>query len=131
MFDLVHPAPEPRANTIAITHADAHADTFAHAYADTVACTYAVTDSFARATAGRRLVHGERPDLPGLRPRRVVQRRLCELQPVRRERDSKRRGYSHQWWTNESGSAVVYLDGPPPGTEITVIVDGATCYTSD
>jgi hypothetical protein len=40
-------------------------------------------------------------------------------------------GYSHQWWTNESGSAVVYLDGPPPGTEITVTVDGATCYTSD
>jgi hypothetical protein len=28
-------------------------------------------------------------------------------------------GYSHRWWTNESDSAVVYLDGPPPGTEIT------------
>jgi hypothetical protein len=40
-------------------------------------------------------------------------------------------GYSHQWWTNESGSAVVYLDGPPPGTEITVTVGGAICYTSD
>jgi hypothetical protein len=40
-------------------------------------------------------------------------------------------GESGHWWTNESGSAVVYLDGPPPGTEITVTVDGATCYTSD
>jgi hypothetical protein len=40
-------------------------------------------------------------------------------------------GYSHQWWTNESGSSVVYLDGPPPGTEITVTVGGATCYASD
>jgi len=40
-------------------------------------------------------------------------------------------GYSHSWWTDESGSTVVYLDGPPPGTEITVAVGGATCYTSD
>jgi hypothetical protein len=36
-------------------------------------------------------------------------------------------GYSHSWWTDGSGSAVVYLDGPPPGTAITVTVGGATC----
>ena len=39
--------------------------------------------------------------------------------------------YSHSWWTDGSGSALVYLDGPPPGTEITVTVGGATCYTSN
>jgi len=67
VLHLVHPAPERRASTIAITHADTHADTFAYADADTFACTYAITHSVTRATAGRRLVHGERPDLPGLR----------------------------------------------------------------
>ena len=36
-------------------------------------------------------------------------------------------GYSHSWWTDGSGSADVYLDGPPPGTAITVTVGGATC----
>lgn len=36
-------------------------------------------------------------------------------------------GYSHSWWTDGSGNAVVYLDGPPPGTTITVTVGGATC----
>jgi hypothetical protein len=39
-------------------------------------------------------------------------------------------GYSHSWWTNGSGSAVVYLDGPPPGSPITVTVGGATCSVS-
>jgi hypothetical protein len=63
VLHLVHPAPERRASAIAITHAD----TFAYADADTFACTYAVTHSVTRATAGRRLVHGERPDLPRLR----------------------------------------------------------------
>jgi hypothetical protein len=38
--------------------------------------------------------------------------------------------YSHSWYTDESGSAVVYLDGPAPGAAITVTVDGATCTVS-
>ena len=39
-------------------------------------------------------------------------------------------GYSHYFWTDGSGSADVYLDGPPPGTLITVTVGGATCTAS-
>lgn len=39
-------------------------------------------------------------------------------------------GYSKPWSTDESGGTVVYLDGPPPGTLITVTVGGATCTVS-
>ena len=40
-------------------------------------------------------------------------------------------GYSHSYRTNSSGYALIYLNGPPPGTRITVTVGGATCTTSD
>jgi hypothetical protein len=40
-------------------------------------------------------------------------------------------GYSHSYWTNGSGYALIYLNGPPPGVRITVTVGGATCTTSD
>jgi cardiolipin synthase A/B len=40
-------------------------------------------------------------------------------------------GYSHSYWTNDSGYALIYLNGPPPGVTITVTVGGATCTTSD
>jgi cardiolipin synthase A/B len=40
-------------------------------------------------------------------------------------------GYSHSYWTNGSGYALIYLNGPPPGAKITVTVGGATCTTSD
>jgi cardiolipin synthase A/B len=40
-------------------------------------------------------------------------------------------GYSHSYWTNGSGYALIYLNGPPPGARITVTVGGATCTTSD
>jgi hypothetical protein len=40
-------------------------------------------------------------------------------------------GYSHSYQTNGSGYALIYLNGPPPGTPITVTVGGATCTTSD
>jgi hypothetical protein len=40
-------------------------------------------------------------------------------------------GYSWSYETNSSGYAEIYLNGPPPGAEITVTVGGATCYTSD
>jgi cardiolipin synthase len=40
-------------------------------------------------------------------------------------------GYTHSYQTNGSGYALIYLNGPPPGTRITVTVDGATCTTSD
>jgi hypothetical protein len=33
--------------------------------------------------------------------------------------------------TNGSGYALICLNGPPPGAEITVMVGAATCYTSD
>ena len=37
----------------------------------------------------------------------------------------------HSYWTNSSGYALIYLNGPPPGARITVTVGGATCTTSD
>jgi hypothetical protein len=40
-------------------------------------------------------------------------------------------GFSWSYETNGSGYAEIYLNGPPPGAEITVTIDGATCYTSD
>jgi hypothetical protein len=40
-------------------------------------------------------------------------------------------GYSWSYETNGSGYALIYLNGPPAGVEITVTVGGATCYTSD
>src|SRR4029077_20911508 len=40
-------------------------------------------------------------------------------------------GYSHSYQTNDSGYALIYLNGPPPGARITVTVGGATCTTSD
>ena len=40
-------------------------------------------------------------------------------------------GYSHSYWTDGSGYALIYLNGPPPGVRITVTVGGATCTTSD
>ena len=40
-------------------------------------------------------------------------------------------GYSHTYWTDGSGYALIYLNGPPPGAPITVTVGGATCTTSD
>ena len=40
-------------------------------------------------------------------------------------------GYSHTYRTNGSGYALIYLNGPPPGAQITVTVGGATCTTND
>ncbi len=40
-------------------------------------------------------------------------------------------GYSWSYETNSSGYALIYLNGPPPGVQITVTVGAATCYTSD
>jgi len=40
-------------------------------------------------------------------------------------------GYSHSYETSGSGDALIYLNGPPPGAQITVTVGGATCTTSD
>ena len=40
-------------------------------------------------------------------------------------------GCSWSYETNGSGYALVYINGPPPGAEITVTVGGATCRTSD
>jgi hypothetical protein len=40
-------------------------------------------------------------------------------------------GYSWSYETNGNGYALIYLNGPPPGAEITVTVGGATCYTGD
>jgi hypothetical protein len=40
-------------------------------------------------------------------------------------------GDSFGYETNGSGYAEIYLNGPPPGAEITVTVGGATCTTSD
>jgi phosphatidylserine/phosphatidylglycerophosphate/cardiolipin synthase-like enzyme len=40
-------------------------------------------------------------------------------------------GYSHSYQTDGSGYALIYLNGPPPGAQITVTVGGATCTTSD
>ena len=44
---------------------------------------------------------------------------------------AKAGGYSHSYQTNGSGYALIYLNGPPPGAQITVTVGGATCTTSD
>ena len=40
-------------------------------------------------------------------------------------------GYTHSYQTNGSGYALIYLNGPSPGAQITVTVGGATCTTSD
>lgn len=40
-------------------------------------------------------------------------------------------GYSWSYETDSTGYAEIYLNGPPPGTLITVTVGGATCTTSD
>jgi phosphatidylserine/phosphatidylglycerophosphate/cardiolipin synthase-like enzyme len=40
-------------------------------------------------------------------------------------------GYSHSYYTDSSGYALIYLNGPPPGARITVTVGDATCTTSD
>ena len=40
-------------------------------------------------------------------------------------------GYSHTYRTNSSGYALIYLNGPSPGSRITVTVGTATCTTSD
>lgn len=40
-------------------------------------------------------------------------------------------GYSWSYETDGSGYAEIYLNGPPPGAQITVTVGGATCTTSD
>jgi hypothetical protein len=40
-------------------------------------------------------------------------------------------GYSWSYETNGNGYALIYLNGPPPGAEITVTVGAAVCYTSD
>jgi hypothetical protein len=39
-------------------------------------------------------------------------------------------GYSHSYETDGSGYALIYLNGPFPGAQITVTVDGATCTTT-
>jgi hypothetical protein len=39
--------------------------------------------------------------------------------------------YSWSYETDGTGYAEIYLNGPPPGTLITVTVGGATCTTSD
>ena len=40
-------------------------------------------------------------------------------------------GHSKTYKTDSSGYALIYLNGPPPGSRITVTVGGATCTTSD
>jgi phosphatidylserine/phosphatidylglycerophosphate/cardiolipin synthase-like enzyme len=40
-------------------------------------------------------------------------------------------GYTHTYRTDSSGYALIYLNGPPPGAQITVTIGGATCTTSD
>jgi len=40
-------------------------------------------------------------------------------------------GYSHSYYTNSDGYALIYLNGPQPGARITVTVGGATCTSSD
>jgi cardiolipin synthase A/B len=40
-------------------------------------------------------------------------------------------GHSHSYQTDGSGYALIYLNGPPPGAQITVTVGSATCTTSD
>ena len=48
-----------------------------------------------------------------------------------KEATAKADGYSHSYRTDGSGYALIYLNGPPPGAQITVTVGGATCTTSD
>ena len=38
-------------------------------------------------------------------------------------------GYSHSYETDGTGYALIYLNGPLPGAQITVTVSGATCIT--
>ena len=38
-------------------------------------------------------------------------------------------GYSHSYETDGTGYALIYLNGPLPGAQITVTVGGATCTT--
>ena len=40
-------------------------------------------------------------------------------------------GHSGSYKTDSSGYALIYLNGPPPGSRITVTIGGATCTTSD
>ena len=40
-------------------------------------------------------------------------------------------GYSRSYYTDGSGYALIYLNGPPPGARITVTVGGATCTARD
>lgn len=48
-------------------------------------------------------------------------------------RDATASADGHSWTeeTNASGYTEIWLNGPPPGAEITVTVGGATCFTSD
>ena len=48
-----------------------------------------------------------------------------------REATAAADGYSHTYLTDGSGYALIYLNGPSPGAEITVTVGGATCTTRD
>ncbi|HLZ24666.1 MAG TPA: HNH endonuclease signature motif containing protein [Ktedonobacterales bacterium] len=48
-----------------------------------------------------------------------------------RDATASAEGTSWSRETNASGYTVIWLNGPPPGAEITVTVGGATCYTSD
>ncbi len=40
-------------------------------------------------------------------------------------------GHTATYKTNSSGTAVIYLNGPPRGSKIIVTIGGATCTTSD
>ena len=53
----------------------------------------------------------------------------CSRVPVKATASAD--GHSWSYETNGSGYALIYLNGPAPGAEITVSVGGATCMTSD